>query len=91
MSRSSRSSRRHAVTPSRSSRRHARHARHVYRCVLQNRKCWPLRERIPRKSSQRWLYGLRCVTDGYENSRYIGDGGVQSTGALLITRLADIC
>lgn len=54
-------------------------------------KYWQLTRNISQNISQPWHYGLVCVSGGYDNLWYNGDGVVQSSGMLLTTWLIDIC
>lgn len=53
-------------------------------------KSWLLYERFFRNILNPWPYGLGCDSRGYDNSRYVGVGSVQSKRAMLNTSLDDI-
>lgn len=57
---------------------------HPNRCVVSSPESRPPNRGIPRNFPHPWPHGLGCVSRGCENVRYIGEGGVQSGGALYI-------
>lgn len=63
--------------------------RHPNGYFVSDPECWSLNGGVLRNLSHRWLYGLSCVSEGYDNLWYICDKGVWSSGTRLITWSTD--
>lgn len=64
---------------------------HPKECLVSSTKYWSLVWEISRIVSYSWIYGMVCVSWGFYCTQYIDNGGAQSSAAVFIFWLADIC